>query len=170
MCTVFNFRMICDDFSSLYADGVYIGKQSGFTAVSNVMEIPKMATTFAVNCSNNGFFAGLMGATRDGKLWTDTQWKVYQRVRTKNNLNSGVEPEGWMLPEFDDSSWQKAIVVLDNNSTRTQNWQPKLHPELNSKAVWIGATPQTNPSKQDRSVLFFRRNLGRYLANCKHYL
>ena len=155
--------MICDDFSSLYADGVHIGDQSGFTAVSNVMEIPKMATYFAINCSNNGFFSGLMGANPDGTLYTDTQWKVYQQVRTKSNLNAGVEPVGWMLPEFNDTAWKKAIIVLDNVTPRTISWQPKIHTEISSKAVWIGATPQTNPSKNDRSILYFRRNLGKCL-------
>lgn len=68
--------MICDDSSNLYADGELVGSQDGFTKASNVMKIPKMATTFAISCKNKGAYGGLLGSSVDGRLITDKNWKV----------------------------------------------------------------------------------------------
>ena len=162
--------MICDDYSTLYADGVEIGTQNGWKAVSNLMEIPKMATVFAISCANGGSFSGLMGSSfPTGRLITDERWKMY-RVKNavgKKNSMDAVPPENWMMPEYDDSGWQHAVKILDNKSPRAVNWLPQVHEEIKSNAWWIGVVTESEllampekERKQDRSTLLFRRRLG----------
>lgn len=144
---VFPFTMICDDNSTLYADGVFIDKQVGFTIASNIMPIPKMATMFAIACTNKGKYGGLLGSSADGRLITDAQWKV----------STELIP-GWNSPDFDDSNWQNSYIVDNNVSPITHGWLAQ--PSINSEASWIGGTSKGIPyNKKPLTTHYFRRNI-----------
>jgi len=144
---VFQFVMICDDNSTLYADGVYIDKQNGFTVASNYMPIPKMATMFAIACTNRGKYGGLLGSSTDGRLITDSQWKVSKTL-----------VPNWNSPTLDDSSWLNSYEVDNNGKPKTHGWVAQ--PQISSAAWWIGGTTKGIPYEKPRTTYYFRRNIG----------
>jgi hypothetical protein len=150
---VFEFVMICDDNSTLYADGQYIDRQNGFTIASNYMPIPKMATMFAIACSNKGKYGGFLGSSTDGRLVTDAQWKVSSKL-----------VEGWNQPSFDDSHWINSYIVDNNVSPHTHGWIAQ--PQIASYASWIGGAPTGNPYKKPLSTQYFRRNIDCLWSAC----
>ena len=176
---VFEFIMVCDDNSTLYADGIWIGTQgtggarnTAFNDPSNPLEIPKMATVFAVACQNAGGYTGFLGSTKSGALLTDSQWKVHNINHKKFYKYDPVLPDGWFEPEYDDSDWTNALVIVDNKDRTSQpyaSWVPKLQKSISTDAVWIGAVAQPliktgdkDVDKKDISVLLLRRKLGKY--------
>lgn len=143
---VFDFVMICDDNATLYADGIEIGRQKGFITVSKPMPIPKMATTFAVACTNKGAFGGLLGSTIDGRLITDPSWKV-----------NGEYIDGWYNPTFDDSTWKGASIIDNNIKPTTHGW--RVQKTVSRDAVWIGNDTVWR-TEAVYTTQYFRRKIG----------
>ena len=115
----------CDDHMIVYVDGTaYQDDNMQHWNKASTVTLPIGSTVLAIECFNTGGPFGIIGSTNDGML-TDDSWKC-----------SGEMQDGWMNPDFDDSSWETAQVIKGNDD----GGDPGKIDEVSDDAQWIWST------------------------------
>ena len=108
-----------DNRSSVYVNGERVGTANGFTSASEVVVGPEFfhpgKNVLAIEGINDGDSPNPAGVLANLEL-------VYagdstMRYVTSADWRGATEPaEGWMLPDFDDSTWAPALVIGVNGA------------------------------------------------------
>lgn len=110
----------CDDKMVVYADGVQVGKDNGKWFMSNIYKFPATTKVVAIEGINVGGPAGIIGSFSNGMV-TDETWRCHNAL-----------VPNWNLPDFDDSSWPGAVVVVRKEELKG----PRVAKE--AKWIWTG--------------------------------
>lgn len=92
-------RVTCDDRPTVYADGVYVGRNEDDFHWSG--ELADDITLLAVQCTNNEKIGGFLASVGD-VLISDSTWKC-----------SDTLVDNWYGMDFDDDDWSNAYVLSD---------------------------------------------------------
>lgn len=86
--------------------------------------------------SRGGFLLEIMMPNQSVLLKTDTQWKCLPAAPWKEEVpkidrmtyaefyDGRLAPKDWLMPDFDDSGWQRAEVIQLAPKVRQWNWNP----------------------------------------------
>lgn len=115
-------RVRCDDIANnIYVDGQRVGSTSYWTRTWKY-DIADDAKIIAVNCQNTGSWGGLI-ASFDNGLTSDNTWRC-----SSNNES------GWYDEDFDDSGWNTAYVIEEN---QWDNGGRSYEYDFPDRATWI---------------------------------
>lgn len=126
----------CNKSCDVWVDGVMLG--SSGSPNNWVFHAPANSKVIAIDVDNTVFTpGGLLVSTNKG-MYSDEGWRC-----------SRTYVQGWQNPNFDDSSWDNAVIAFAANYTN--------YPEQNSAARWIASECGYTPGH-----MYCRHGLGTY--------
>jgi len=100
----------------------------------DVVRIPTTTQVIAVSASDSGVVAGILASVTGDRLLSNASWKC---VNPGNNMFTNTPVREWFSPNYDDTMWPAASVILPNPNPRYHGLIAAI--SRNAKWIWTAA-------------------------------